>query len=45
MNDEELKELEEKLYRGELRDLAHLRGISRAYPASEDLEYQGRVEF
>jgi hypothetical protein len=44
MTAEEKKELEDKLYAGELRDLAHLRGIRAAYTGAP-IPYEGDVEF
>ncbi len=40
---EEIKELADKLYAGELRDLAHLRGIRAALDVR--IPYEGDVEF
>lgn len=46
LSQEEIQELGEKYYRGELKDLAHLRGIKCRHETTVDeAEYRGRVEF
>lgn len=44
LTEEEIKQLGDKLYAGELRDLAHLRGIRAAYTGAP-IPYNGDVEF
>ncbi len=42
---EEIKAMDSKFYEGELRDLAHLKGIKCSLTTSEDFEYKGDVKF
>jgi hypothetical protein len=43
LTEKEKEELADKLYAGELRDLAHLRGIRAAYTGAP-IPYEGDVE-